>query len=81
MSDPTKQSDWTKPAGCHRAARLSCGAQAALPAVVMFPIKGETYFMYQGIFDTDFDKYTEDAITLFGATGQVRARSSVPELS
>jgi len=21
----------------------------------------ETYFMYQGIFDTDFDKYTEDA--------------------
>jgi hypothetical protein len=25
--------------------------------------------MYQGIFDTDFDKYTEDAVTLFGATG------------
>ena len=25
---------------------------------VLFPIKGETYFMYQGIFDTDFDKYT-----------------------
>jgi hypothetical protein len=25
--------------------------------------------MYQGIFDTDFDKYTEDAIALFGATG------------
>ena len=36
---------------------------------VLFPIKGETYFMYQGIFDTDFDKYTEDAISLFGATG------------
>jgi hypothetical protein len=36
---------------------------------VLFPIKGETYFMYQGIFDTDFDKYTEDAVTLFGATG------------
>src|SRR4030095_6744056 len=36
---------------------------------VLLPIKGETYFMYQGIFDTDFDKYTEDAITLFGATG------------
>ena len=34
-----------------------------------FPIKGDTYFMYQGIFDTDFDKYTEDAIALFGATG------------
>jgi hypothetical protein len=36
---------------------------------VLLPIKGETYFMYQGIFDTDFDKYTEDAITLFSATG------------
>ena len=36
---------------------------------VLFPIKGETYFMYQGIFDTDFDKYTEDAVTLFSATG------------
>ena len=36
---------------------------------VLFPIKGDTYFMYQGIFDTDFDKYTEDAVTLFGTTG------------
>ena len=36
---------------------------------VLFPIKGDTYFMYQGIFDTDFDKYTEDAVTLFGVTG------------
>ena len=26
---------------------------------LLFDIKGETYFMYQGIFDTDFDKYTE----------------------
>jgi hypothetical protein len=25
--------------------------------------------MYQGIFDTDFDKYTEDAVALFSATG------------
>jgi hypothetical protein len=32
---------------------------------VLFDIKDETYFMYQGIFDTDFDKYTEDAIALF----------------
>ncbi len=24
--------------------------------------RGETYFMYQGIFDTDFDKYTDDAV-------------------
>ncbi len=36
---------------------------------VLFPIKGETYFMYQGIFDTDFDKYTEDAVTLFTQLG------------
>jgi hypothetical protein len=36
---------------------------------VLFPIKGETYFMYQGIFDTDFDKYTEDAVALFTESG------------
>lgn len=29
----------------------------------------DTRFMYQGIFDTDFDKYTEDAIALFTQTG------------
>jgi hypothetical protein len=29
----------------------------------------DTRFMYQGIFDTDFDKYTEDAIRLFGLAG------------
>jgi hypothetical protein len=36
---------------------------------VLFDIGADTYFMYQGIFDTDFDKYTEDAIQLFKATG------------
>jgi hypothetical protein len=36
---------------------------------VLFNIGGDTYFMYQGIFDTDFDKYTEDAISLFTETG------------
>ncbi len=36
---------------------------------VMFPIGGETYFMYQGIFDTDFDKYTDDAVALFTSIG------------
>ncbi len=36
---------------------------------VLFDIGDDTYFMYQGIFDTDFDKYTEDAIQLFTATG------------
>ncbi|HET9298395.1 MAG TPA: hypothetical protein VFO11_00530, partial [Candidatus Polarisedimenticolaceae bacterium] len=36
---------------------------------VLFDIKGDTYFMYQGIFDTDFDKYTEDAVDLFISLG------------
>ena len=36
---------------------------------VLFPIDGVTYFMYQGIFDTDFDKYTEDAVGLFSLSG------------
>ncbi|WP_163993432.1 hypothetical protein [Pyxidicoccus caerfyrddinensis] len=29
----------------------------------------DTRFMYQGIFDTDFDKYTEDAVALFKQVG------------
>src|SRR6478672_456872 len=36
---------------------------------VLFDIEGKTYFMYQGIFDTDFDKYTDDAVALFGKSG------------
>jgi hypothetical protein len=36
---------------------------------VLFDIGGDTYFMYQGIFDTDFDKYTEDAVALFTQYG------------
>ncbi len=36
---------------------------------VLFNIAVETYFMYQGIFDTDFDKYTEDAVALFTSLG------------
>ena len=36
---------------------------------VLFDIGADTYFMYQGIFDTDFDKYTEDAIALFTKLG------------
>lgn len=36
---------------------------------VMFDIEGKTYFMYQGIFDTDFDKYTDDAVALFQKAG------------
>ena len=36
---------------------------------VLFDIGTETYFMYQGIFDTDFDKYTEDAVALFSKYG------------
>jgi hypothetical protein len=29
----------------------------------------DSRFMYQGIFDTDFDKYTEDAVALFKKSG------------
>jgi hypothetical protein len=36
---------------------------------IMFPIGDDLYFMYQGIFDTDFDKYMDDAISIFLATG------------
>lgn len=36
---------------------------------VLFDIGADTYFMYQGIFDTDFDKYTDDAVALFKASG------------
>jgi len=36
---------------------------------VLFDIGQDTYFMYQGIFDTDFDKYTEDAVALFSKYG------------
>src|SRR5580704_7431549 len=36
---------------------------------VLFDIEGQTYFMYQGIFDTDFDKYTDDAVALFLRAG------------
>lgn len=36
---------------------------------LIFKINGESYMMYQGIFDTDFDKYCEDASMLFGKTG------------
>jgi hypothetical protein len=36
---------------------------------VLFPVKADLYFMYQGIFDTDFDKYLEDAVALFLSTG------------
>ena len=35
----------------------------------LFDLGGKTYFMYQGVFDTDFDKYTEDAVSIFAATG------------
>ncbi|GLS41504.1 hypothetical protein GCM10010869_71010 [Mesorhizobium tianshanense] len=35
----------------------------------VFPIEGALYFMYQGIIDTDFDKYTEDAVMIFTSLG------------
>jgi hypothetical protein len=36
---------------------------------VLFEIGRDTYFMYQGIFDTEFDKYTDDAVALFAKSG------------
>ena len=36
---------------------------------VLFDAGFGLHFMYQGIFDTDFDKYCEDASVLFGKTG------------
>lgn len=36
---------------------------------ILFPIGDDLYFMYQGIFDTDFDKYMDDALMLFLQTG------------
>ena len=35
----------------------------------LFDIGSGLHFQYMGIFDTDFDKYTEDAVQLFSATG------------
>ncbi|MGA9274388.1 MAG: hypothetical protein WBV67_12945 [Candidatus Cybelea sp.] len=36
---------------------------------VLFDIGKDKYFMYQGIFDTDFDKYTDDAVAIFTTLG------------
>src|SRR5437763_4414926 len=36
---------------------------------VLFDVGSGLHFMYQGIFDSDFDKYMEDAIALFNITG------------
>ncbi|MGQ4615726.1 hypothetical protein [Nocardia sp. R7R-8] len=36
---------------------------------VLFDIGDGLCFQYQGIFDTDFDKYVEDAVALFLSTG------------
>ena len=36
---------------------------------VLFDVGSGLHFMYQGIFDTDFDKYLEDAVALFVQTG------------
>ncbi len=36
---------------------------------LLFDIGSGLHFMYQGIFDTDFDKYLEDALAIFLKTG------------
>jgi hypothetical protein len=60
-----------EPAGQDLTAPLApeINGQYRSPRWVLFNIGSDTYFMYQGIFDTDFDKYTEDAIALFTKTG------------
>ena len=72
------QLDWTSPLNSRTARTVRIDPILALLERIvelhylrwlLFPIKGDTYFMYQGIFDTDFDKYSEDAVALFSATG------------
>src|SRR3954451_7044354 len=36
---------------------------------LLFDIGSGLHFMYQGIFDTDFDEYTDDAVALFLSLG------------
>jgi hypothetical protein len=36
---------------------------------ILFDVGSGLHFMYQGIFDTDFDRYIEDAVALFVKTG------------
>jgi hypothetical protein len=36
---------------------------------LLFDIGSGLHFMYQGIFDTEFDKYTDDAVALFSKSG------------
>jgi hypothetical protein len=36
---------------------------------LLFDIGSGLHFMYQGIFDTDFDRYTDDAVAIFSKTG------------
>ena len=60
MSDPSATGGWN--GWGNNPSPLQC-------PVIQFDIGGATYFMYQGIFDTDFDKYTEDAVALFTKYG------------
>jgi hypothetical protein len=36
---------------------------------LLFDVGSGLHFMYQGIFDTDFDKYLEDALAIFNISG------------
>ena len=40
-------------------------AQTSITYDGFYSTRKDTYFMYQGIFDTEFDKYTDDAVALF----------------
>ena len=54
---------------CRRSVRFWPRSSSTTCSWVLFDIGTETYFMYQGIFDTDFDKYTDDAVALFMKAG------------
>ena len=48
----------------------ACAAASFTTSVgCLFDVGSGLHFMYQGIFDTDFDKYLEDAVALFMKTG------------
>jgi hypothetical protein len=76
-----KQNDWKKPAAMAipkegffelekgRYGPIFPKTPACYGFSVLFDVGSGPHFMYQGIFDTDFDKYLEDAVALFIKTG------------
>jgi hypothetical protein len=55
--------------GDHRNAGVPRSTTPALPSLGALRYRRWFDLQYQGIFDTDFDNYTEDAVQLFGKSG------------